>query len=171
MHAALLLTTSLLTQYPTASMEFRNQTYGQSVTIWVWNYAGRGWANGGRPLVLRPNAAGRLNLYAGRYRIYVNDGTNASVTYDRVLAPNQVTRMGIGGGSQAPGKLVIDPINGNYTYPAAPSHSQMAIESINGNYTYPAERQAIGRTTPPAMEPARAPMPAPLVVPAPVPGR
>jgi hypothetical protein len=95
MHTALLLAVAFITQSPAAAFEFRNQTSGDTVWVWVWSYDSRGWVNNGQPLLLRPRASSRMNLNRGSYYVVVKSDYNADLALNRVLAAGEVDRLQI----------------------------------------------------------------------------
>ena len=108
MHAALLVVLALTAQVGRdASMEFQNATAGQTVTIWVWCYEHKDWANDSRPVVLGDGQPLRVNLHTGNFRLFIDNPPNARQIKERVLAPDEVDQMRIDAGG-AGGFTLVD---------------------------------------------------------------
>ncbi len=98
------------------SFEFRNGTGDQVVTIWIYSLTDRGWANRGKPLVVKPHLATRLNLYSGRYRLVFKSSNQSSLTQDRTLAGGESDRLQIGdpqAGMMAAAQLQVFSVRGD----------------------------------------------------------
>ncbi len=95
MNIVLLLAANLLGQTSTGSFEFRNETNGQEVWVWIWNQKGGYWENGKKPVNLRANKATAKALNPGNYRLIFESKANASTYIDRTLSASEVDRITI----------------------------------------------------------------------------
>jgi hypothetical protein len=94
MHAALLFSLVLVSQAErNPSMEFRNATGGQTVTIWIWCYSHGNWANNSQPVVLNNEEARRVELHTGNFRVYARNQQGVSVINERVLLSGEIDRI------------------------------------------------------------------------------
>jgi hypothetical protein len=97
MHTTLLVAICLLGQgRGTASIEFRNRTKDQTVTVWIWKNTNRGWVRVDEAQVLGPKLTRRLPVSTGHYRLSFKSDFNATLVMDRTLRAGELDLLQIG---------------------------------------------------------------------------
>jgi hypothetical protein len=75
------------------SMQFKSQTIGQVITVWVYCETDRDWANDRQPIVLRSGATKKLALHTGYFRVVASNQYGVERRSRRLLSPDEIDRM------------------------------------------------------------------------------